>query len=96
MAFTNTVILTRKFADGLVLEHGTWTDGSSAGTGTITAATSTSGANTLVIGKIDSACFSANGDTNVKQYINPAAPNAVTITCTAGEAGHYTLIGQAA
>ena len=79
---------------GDVIEYGTWSDGSAAGTGTITAETQSSGNPTFCVGFIKGWGFTSDGSTAVTVYNPATTPQVLTITCTASDSGTYFLIGK--
>ena len=94
--FTKTVVDTIPYANGLIMEYGTWADLNSDGTGTITAATSnsTTVGSSKVIDTIIQWGFASDGDYAVKPA-RDVYNNQVKITCQAGDAGDYYIIGKA-
>ena len=94
--FTQTCIDIDDFGGGFVIERGTWSDANSDGTGNITATDPTTGSFSFPaeIGTISLFCFSSNGDNEVIAA-QDVSPGVIKITCTAGDAGTYCIIGKA-
>jgi len=94
MAFSNTVTDIVPFANGLIMEYGTF-NGATVTSGEITAST----ASTYTVGdshitEIISWGFASDGDTAIIPA-KDVAPNKIKITFTANDTGDYWIIGKA-
>lgn len=89
MAFSNTVTETIPYANGLIMERGTW-NGASVTTGTITADSTGDQVITDII-----AWGFANDADNAVLPAKDVAPNAIKITFTSNDTGDYYIIGKA-
>lgn len=97
MAASNTVTDVRPYANGLLIERGTF-DLDDTTTLTITAATGDSSytaGNTGIIDIYNSTVYSDSDSTDLVQA-KDVAPNKLKITSASGDTGDYVLIGPAA
>lgn len=93
MAFSNTTTSIYEFANGWIIEEGTFS-GAGVTTGIITAATNGSFSAGSYIMDIKAWGFASDGDTAILPA-KDGYPNAIKLTFTSADTGDYWIMGKA-
>ena len=93
MSFTNTVVRTGRYGQGMVYEEGTWS-GAGVTVGTISCGTATSGDPALNVRRFLHGHFTSDNKTSVKPSVSGVNANQVKITFTSSDTGTYIIVGE--